>query len=222
MPGTRALLRLTLLASLVPLMAAAQESTPPQEPADAGPVSCAFAPSPDCHLFGITEVDFTVGPGSGHGGERWRGLVGEWTISGGMMTNLTPRDAVGGFWFVDFGPGGNTTGPAARYRRWLGPRRSLDVGGGVTVRGSADRAAGSVIGHVRYNPLPWLGAVVRPELIRRVPFECVGGTCAARTERDARVMIGADVAGLPAFTGLTATVGVLMLVALIAFSIQEL
>lgn len=196
------------------------------EPAPAPPhLGCGLHPSPDCHLFGITEIGLAVGPDT-RPRDWWSPpdhVVGELTLSGGVMRNTDGRNAVGAFWFLslDGGSGGFSTGPGARYRRWFTARQSLDAGLGVTIAGPDEIDGGSLLGHVRYNPAPWLGLVVRPEQIRWSRYLCDGHQCGFRSGTDVRVMAGADLTGKAGVVGLSAYgigVGVALIILVIAFS----
>ena len=114
------------------------------------------------------------------------------------MWNIGPLTAMGVSWFVttDFIGG---TGPAVRYRRWLTDKRSLDLAVGVPVAVSnpypntAVGPQGIVLGLVKYNPVPWMGIAVRPEIaVRRIAYDCATHPCVGITQRVHRVLVGID------------------------------
>ena len=223
MSARRSLVRVLLLLALLPAALAAQ-TVPPTPAPDSERLGCALHPSPDCRVFGITEFGFAFGPDT-RPREWWEskgGTTGELTLSGGAMRNVTGHDALGGYWFLVIdGGGGAATGPSARYRRWFTPRRSLDAGAGVVVAGSDEIDQGSVLGHIRFNPTPSLGLVVRPEQLRASRFTCDTRNCYVASERDVRVMAGADLTGKAGAIGLRAygiAVGALVVVFAVAFA----
>jgi hypothetical protein len=160
-----------------------------------------------CRFFGVTDFgvafgrnSVTVPPGSDVfviPGDQT--AVGSRVIGDlGVMWNIGPRNAVGVSWFVttDFIGG---TGPAVRYRRWLTDRRSLDFAVGVPVAVSnpyPDTTVGPeglVLGLVKYNPVPWIGVAVRPEVaLRRIAYDCSTHPCVGITERIPRVLVGIE------------------------------
>lgn len=124
------------------------------------------------------------------------------------MVNLSPKNAVGGSWFVMGDGDGFSTGPVLRWRRWLGPTKSLDVAVGTIFAGGDLARPGSVLGLVKYNPVHWFGFAARPELLRHdgyydnTRYRRVGpGTMA-------RLYLGAELSGKP---GLVVGGGVLAL-----------
>jgi len=121
----------------------------------------------------------------------------------GVMRNIGPRDAIGVSWFVTTDYIGGT-GPAVRYRRWLTDRRSLDFAVGVPVAVSnpyPDTTVGReglVLGLVKYNPVPWIGFAVRPEVVlRRIAYDCSTHPCVGITERTPRVLVGIEFSEKP-------------------------
>jgi len=95
-------------------------------------------PLPACRSFLITEFGLN------------RALAGRprdaklWCVTGelGIMSNVSPHDALGGTLLVEFDDNGNRVGLKARYRRWLagsgGQARqmSVEVSGGLFFDGS--------------------------------------------------------------------------------------
>jgi hypothetical protein len=115
-------------------------------------------------------------------------------IEGGVMRNVDSHDAVGVTWFVAVDNDAGSTGPGARYRRWLTKRQSLDAGVGIPVA-SSDYDAGTLFGLIRYSPNQLVGLTVRPERIRRTRFECVDRTCGPQPDNYFRVLVGGDLSG---------------------------
>jgi hypothetical protein len=136
----------------------------------------------------------------------------------GGMVNVSSKDAVGGSWFV-FGQSGDnvTMGPAVRWRRWLGPTESLDLSLGTPIFTGASESfdVGSVLGLVKYSPVPWLGVAARPELIRSHVYNCTEAGCPPPVrETRPRLYLGAElgeVAGLGLGVVAGITVGVLLI-----------
>jgi hypothetical protein len=138
----------------------------------------------------------------------------------GAMVNVSSASAVGASWFLFAQSGDNvTTGPALRWRRWLGSTQSLDIALGTNVYGGASESfdVGSVLGLVKYNPLPWLGIAARPELIRTNAYHCTEEGCpppVRGTER--RLYLGAEVGELSGL-GLGVAAGVAVAVFFILY-----
>lgn len=120
-------------------------------------------------------------------------------IEGGVMRNVASRDAIGFTWFVAFDSNAGSTGPGARYRRWLKKRQSLDAGVGIPLA-SSDYDVGTLFGLIRYSPAPWVGLTVRPERIRGTSFECGISTCGYQPHDQFRVLAGGDLSGRPGAT----------------------
>lgn len=140
------------------------------------------------------------------------------TVDWGAMVNVSSKNAVGGSWFV-FGQSGDnvSTGPVLRWRRWLGPTESLDVALGTPIftGDSESFDVGSVLGLVKYSPVPWLGVAARPELIRSNVYNCTQEGCPPPVrESRRRLYLGAELGELPGL-GLSVaagiTVGVIMI-----------
>lgn len=139
-------------------------------------------------------------------------------VDWGAMVNVSATNAVGASWFI-FGQGGDnfSTGPMVRWRRWLGPTESVDVALGTPlVTGDSESFdVGSVLGLVKYSPIPWLGIAARPELVRTNVYSCTDAGCPpAVRETRRRLYLGAELGELPGLgLGVVAgvTVGVVML-----------
>lgn len=186
--------------SLAVLLAAA---SPPlvlaQAPLRAADNPCFHArPAPECRVFFITNAGGYFTPRSTNGSTSLRAIV-DW----GVMVNVSPRDAIGGSWFVTLDEDEFTTGPVVRYRRWFEGDRSLDVALGTAVAGGQLKA-GSILGLVKYNPVHWFGVGVRPEYLRRSAFTCGPLTCTEYTATSVRVYGGVEFGWVP---GLVLTLG---------------
>ncbi len=174
---------------------AAQVASQPPAPAPAG--MCLRArPAPACKGFFITSAGIGVGTGAGAGTSPFR-----MSVDYGAMRNLG-RAAIGASWFVNWDQNGTTTGPVVRYRRWIGSRASIDFAIGTPVAANTGFGSdgllqpGSLLGMVKYNPLPYLGVAVRPEYIRRQDFLCDDVTCIEQISTGARVYAGAEFDGV--------------------------
>lgn len=170
-------------------------------------------PYPECRVFLLTNAGGYVRLGGGPGVSPLRANV-DW----GAMVNLSPTNAVGGSWFVTYDHEGTvfSTGPVLRWRRWFGPTQSLDVAAGTSIAGHAVRL-GSVLGLVKYNPVPWFGVAARSELVRFDDYDCLGAGCTQPERRtQARMYLGAEAGGLPGL-GLGVAGGVALGVILLAF-----
>lgn len=93
-------------------------------------------------------------------------VTGDW----GLLVNLGQRDAVGVSLFgslesLRYGHQ-SELGLFARYRRWFGNQRSLDLALGMLVMLRNADALRSPYGLVKLNLNPWLGLALRPELRR--------------------------------------------------------
>ncbi len=120
-------------------------------------------PEPQCRLLLLTDfgayfdLPGQSGLPSGH-------LVADW----GLMLNVTPRDAVGASFFASVDKNaGFESGPAVRYRRWIGERGAMDFAAGVGSLSGNNLSGSLVYGLVKYSPEHWIGIAVRPELVRR-------------------------------------------------------
>jgi hypothetical protein len=135
---------------------------------DTGGVSFRAHPLSDCRVFFLTNAGgylklsaSSSNPPSGT--QSNLRAIWDW----GVMVNITPRDAIGGSWFVCWDEDDVTTGPVVHYRRWFGPRRSLDLAVGTPVTGGeGELQTGSVLGLIKYNIVDWFGVAVRPEYVR--------------------------------------------------------
>lgn len=184
-----------------PLPATVASQTTPQSTDD----PCFHArPAPACRFFPVT--DFGVFGGWAREvvpdypfPESTGGVIVEW----GVMRNLGPRNAIGVSWFFAFNGDGLSTGPTMRYHRWLKGGRSLDFGVGTPInrleRNPNNVGSGSVLGFAKYNPVPWFGVAVRPEVVRRsVCLPPVVGPCGTvRTVSTPRVLVGIELSERP-------------------------
>ena len=210
---------LVIAALSLPLFAAAQDPPSSSTPAPPDASGCAFHPAPECRYFGVTDFGFAFGTTrktrfTFDTAEPRREAFTE----GGLMRNIDSHDAVGVTWFLAFDNDVGSTGPGARYRRWLTKQRSLDAGVGIPVA-SSDYDAGTLFGLIRYSPNELVGLTVRPERIRRTRFECVNSTCAEQPDNHLRVLVGGDLGGkagavVTAWFG--AAVGVAMVLMMLA------
>ena len=175
-----------LLAAAPPPIVLAQ--TPPRSAND----PCFRArPAPECRVFFMTNAGGYIKPARINGGSPLRAIV-DW----GVMVNVSPRDAIGGSWFVTLDEDDFTTGPVVRYRRWFEGDRSLDVALGTPLAGGQLKA-GSILGLVKYNPVHWFGVGVRPEYLRRSAFNCGLLTCTEYTATSVRVYGGVEFSSAP-------------------------
>jgi len=112
------------------------------------------------------------------------------------------RCAIGASWFVNFDQNGASTGPVARYRRWLTSRASLDIAIGTPVAAGTAFGSdgllqpGSVLGLLKYSPVPYLGIAVRPEFIRRQDFLCDTMNCVEQITTAGRIYAGVEFDGM--------------------------
>ena len=163
---------------------------------------CFYArPTPACSVFFLTNAGAYIG--GTEGGISFRGTV-DW----GVMVNTSPRNAFGGSWFVTLDEEDEfTTGAVARYRRWLGQGRSLDVAVGTPVAGGSNLKPGSILGSVKYNPVHWFGVALRPEVVLHTITACVDVNCTTVTSHTAttgRVYGGVEFGWVP---GLALSIG---------------
>jgi hypothetical protein len=128
----------------------------------------------------------------------------------GVMVNIARRDAIGASWFFSADDDGLTTGPVLRYRRWFDPQRSLDVAVGTPIMGSEEVETGSLYGLIKYNPVHWFGAALRPEYIRRPVYD--PSTDTSHKEGSGRLYAGVEFSGVP---GLALSAGAVVVAAAI-------
>jgi hypothetical protein len=201
----RALLSVALVVCTAPL--AAQDSTGRAAP---GPLCLHARPKPACSGFFLTNAGTYLVFGPHDGGDTpLRGV-----LEYGFMANITTRDAVGGSFFASLDREGFVVGPAVRYRRWLTPAASLEVGVGKPLAGDPSLRAGAVFGLVKWSPNHWFAVAARPELIRRVSV-CGPTTC--DYESRMRVSLGVEAGAVPGLviTG-AAGAALLVLIAILA------
>lgn len=162
-------------------------------------------PYPECRVFFVTNAGVYARLAGGLGGGPMRVV-----LDGGAMVNLSPKNAVGGSWFVAWDEDQLSTGPVLRWRRWLGPTQSLDFAVGTIIAGGDAGRPGSVLGLVKYNPVHWFGIAARPELLRHsgyYDYDPTGSREVAPGTK-ARLYLGAEFGGKP---GLVTGAGVLVL-----------
>jgi hypothetical protein len=175
----------------------AQDPPSTSTPDPPGSPGCALHPAPGCRYFGVTELGVAFGSARKMKFDSDFGTAQpgrELFIEGGVMRNIDSHDAVGVTWFLALDNNAGSTGPAARYRRWLTNQQSLDVGAGIALT-SSDYDAGTLFGVIRYSPNQLLGLTVRPERIRHTKLGCVAGRCAEESDNHFRLLVGGDLGG---------------------------
>lgn len=185
------------------MLAALADTSAAQNAVPAERRPCVFVrASADCSVFTLTNIGFYFKAHSSdpHAGDR---LVIDW----GVMVNKGPRTAVGATWHVSGNERNILTGPALRYRRWMGAEASLDLGIGTNL-GSQDYRPGGVIGIIKYNPTGWLSVGIEPEMVRRYDYYC-GVTCVFEARSGSALHVGAELSGKPGLIGtlIAATLG---------------
>jgi hypothetical protein len=172
-------------------------------------------PAPTCRSFAVTTFGVLIGLKR----VGWGVVDGQKNVQTarlitdlGVMRNLGSRHAMGASWFFTLDDYGWSAGPTVRYRRWLNSRRSLDLGVGMPVVASGTSfysavsgpARGSILGLVKYNPAPWFGVAVRPEIVRHtdcdVPAVGCGDRPPLRTVTTSRVLAGIELSEKPGAT----------------------
>ena len=165
-------------------------------------------PSERCRAMVLTNFGTYVSSGNpGGGGLNIRAMADY-----GVLVNVGERSAVGGTVFASLGRNSEfVLGPAARYRRWLGPRQSIDVGLGTPLVGRDP----SPYGLVKYNITDWVGLAVRPEYRREtVVTVCDGFTCTDARRSRFVVAGGVELGWIPGFaaTVVSGAVGFIIVV----------
>ena len=199
----------------------AQRST--ESAAVAAPTSLCYhaRPRPACSAFVLTNFGTYLLLGGGGAGGPIPGLgplrgVADW----GLMINVSPRDAIGASAFASVGEDGFALGPAARYRRWIQPKGSIDVALGtplLTDDNNEKVQPGSVFGLVKWNANDWIGLAIRPELVRRrVVVGCGTAGCTSADQSHMRLSLGVEVGWVP---GLAMTIASGFLAALTAAAV---
>lgn len=177
--------------------AAAQE---PTAVPDSVPVDSADEPRVAAPLHVPGKIFLLTNSGAyvqlaGYRGAGFRAML-DW----GPMVNLSARDAVGATWFLTFErtDANFSTGPVLHWRRWLGPRQSLDVALGTPISGGRPLRPGSLLGLVKYSPAQWFGIAARPELIRHDEYG-LGATSDVPPpmRTDARLYVGPEFGAVP-------------------------
>ena len=90
--------------------------------------------------------------------------------SGGYLKNIGSRSALGAAFKLTADSDGHRYGPVARYRRWLGPRSSLDFAPGIYVGGKENFTAPrfpSPTADVALNYRDWLGFAIGIDALRQ-------------------------------------------------------
>ena len=151
----------------------------PTRPAKDG--SCTLCwrgrPIERCRVMILTDFGGYLQWSTISGGEPLR-VVGDW----GVLVNVGARNAVGVSFFTSYDSGdGLILGPAVRYRRWLSPTQSIDLGLGTPLYTSDYEAALSAYGLIKYNPTHWVGFAVRPELRRQTSSDFYNGDSSTRS-----------------------------------------
>ena len=145
-------------------------------------------PMPRCKVLLVTNFGAYADLGAG-GGARL-------AEDAGVMINVARRHAVGvTYYFTMDETGLFSSGPAVRYRRWLSDARTLDVAIGILGPArNADR--GALMGLIRYGMGPYLGFVLRPELVRGCAWDQCQFAGAARVTKF-RVSAGVEIGSWP-------------------------
>ena len=162
-----------LCAVVVPTLAAAQAA------ADTGKVCFAAKPLPECRTFWLTEVGYYkrafgygVFPASPLPDERRPDLDshGSWEV--GLMSNRSPRTAVGATVLVGIGGSTSRLGLKGRYRRWIPERKFVEVSAGAlrvatNTPYSAGRITGfGITGDVSVGWRDWVALTARGDAVR--------------------------------------------------------
>jgi hypothetical protein len=168
--GFRILCRLCTV--VVPALAAAQAAP------DTGKACFTARPLPECRIFWLTEVGYYkrafgagVFPASPLPGENRRDLAshGSWEV--GLMSNRSPRTAVGGTVLVGIGGSTLRLGLKGRYRRWIPERKFVEVSAGAlrvatSTPYSQGRSTGfGITGDVSVGWRDWIAATARADAV---------------------------------------------------------
>ena len=141
-----------------------------------------------------------------------------WSL--GVMVNRGQRTAVGGAVFAS-AEGEFRAGAGLRWRRWLSPETSLELGAGVHLAGDVSAGSvrpGSPTAQLRLNYGDLFTGTARLDVLAIrpngscTPSYCPWGSGATST----RLYLGAELGSWSGVAGYTAT-GVLVVIALIAF-----
>jgi hypothetical protein len=92
----------------------------------------------------------------------------------GVMYNLGVHDAAGASLFATLDDYGWSAGASVRYRRWWKGDHSLDIAVGTPLVWSGTSfynmmsgpERSSIMGLIRYSPVPWFALAVRPEILQ--------------------------------------------------------
>jgi len=176
--------------SALALLAAPLAAQTQAAPDSAHPVALCWTarPAPRCAALLVTNFGAYGDLGSG-GGAR----IAE---DAGVMINVARRHAIGVTYYATMDETGLfSSGPAVRYRRWLSAARTLDVAIGILGPSKyVDR--GALMGLIRYGVGPYLGLVLRPELVRGCAYDRCGVPGVATITRF-RVSAGVEIGGWP-------------------------
>ncbi len=120
-------------------------------------------PKKSCDVIILTEVGvYALGMANDENG--FRGVQ-----DFGLLVNIGEHEAVGGSFFLSTEKGGISFGPELRYRHWLGNKQSIDLAVTYLCASQATHGTVSLSGLVKWNPVPWFGIALRPEMFRRGP-----------------------------------------------------
>lgn len=118
---------------------------------ESGPLCWSAHPQPRCGAFLLTNAGLYTQIGQSSPSA---------VFEGGFMVNVSRRDAVGASLLATIADN-NVAGVAVHYRRWLGKDASLEAAVGVPTDGQS-----GVFGALKYNPVNWLGLVLRPRFVQ--------------------------------------------------------
>jgi hypothetical protein len=196
---------LILFCTLLSEPVAAQQAVRPSA------LSWRAAPRESCRAMILTNFGGYMESSTISGGAGLR-VVADW----GVLANVGARTAVGASFFSSYdGTDGFILGPAVRYRRWLSSSRSIDLGLGTPMYTSGYEGVFSPYGLIQYNPTPWVGLALRPELRRVTSTDfCKGNSC---TRSRFVMSAGVEFGWVPGFA-LTAACGGVTLLTLLALA----
>ena len=162
-----------LCALVLPALAGGQAAP------DTGKACFTASPLPECRTFWVTEVGYYkrafgngVFPASPLPGERRPDLDshGSWEV--GLMSNRSPRTAVGGTVLVGIGGSTLRLGLKGRYRRWIPERKFVEVSAGAlrvatNTPYSQGRITGfGITGDVSVGWRDWVALTARADAVR--------------------------------------------------------
>lgn len=170
-------------------------------------------PRPACSAFAVTTFgSYVVVAGRTSRDTRLR-AVADW----GLMFNVSDRDAIGASVLLSLDEAGLAAGPTVRYRRWVPPARSFEVGVGIPVATGEEVQRGSVFGLVRWSMNSWFAVAARPEVLRGLTYVCGPSVCVPEHRSRARLSVGAEFGEVPGvvLTGASGVAALLILVAIL-------